>query len=189
MKSNIFTITLAVCLGLSSTINFCAYPQYPQPVFLTPEQLQQQFPQTSGQYGTTTPTWRGWLSPSAWWASAKSAAQSAASSTLDMANAIKRGVGLETVSYKTLGAAIAALAALNYNKETILSIVSSVYDAVAPTVTTVATGIKTVATNKYVATTVAAATAIKTADTMDKANKAREEAQKQKQGLQTRKPQ
>ena len=199
MKNNNFLIALALCLGLSSAASFCSYnpyaPEYQgypqaqqtlQPVY---QQTQQQpvtytnqptatyknlySPQQTVTPSSASSSWSSWFSPSAWYASAKSRAQSVASSTLDMANAVRSGVGLENITYKTLGAAIAALVVLGYNREKITTLVGNIYEAVKPTLETVGGAVKTVVTNPAIAGSVATAAAVKTVYTMDEANEAR----------------
>jgi hypothetical protein len=206
MKNNNFLIALALCLGLSSAASFCSsnpnpytatYQGYPaqQPVYQQTQQPVYQQPATYTNQPTatynnpytstnakTTPSdtpssWSSWFSPSAWYASAKSRAQSVASSTLDMANAVRSGVGLENITYKTLGAAIAALVVLGYNREKITTLVDGIYKAVEPALRTVGGAVKDVVTNPVVAGTIATAAAVKTVYTMDEANEARKATQ------------
>jgi len=142
MKNNNFIITLVFCLGLSFPTNFCAFQQqqqqqyqqnyqYPQinnpqlPIYYsqpTPT-FQSQSTQTPQ---TTAPSFGDWFSPTRWWQRASSAAQSVATKALDTANAFKKSIGMENVSYKILGTALAGLIALGYSREQVIDIVQYV---------------------------------------------------------------
>jgi hypothetical protein len=145
MKNNNFLIALALCLGLSSTGSFCG--EGPAQESLS----RASFPVTTSPKKPTS-TWRDWFSPEAWSKSIQSRYQAlharaaaALSGTLELTNAIKKGVGMENVTYSTLGAVVAALYAMNYNKETILNIVGSVYDYIAaPSIKLIGAGAKLV---------------------------------------------